>query len=111
MSFWTTQGTQKKMPSQTLIDLSRWQFATTAAFHMTFPALSVGLAIFLVICYGCYYKTGNPLYLQMFRFWRKIFAIGFALGVVSATTSRSACPMPRACSISTTSPATNPFRA
>ena len=50
---------------------------------MTFPALSVGLAIFLVICYGAYYRTGNPLYLQMFRFWRKIFAIGFALGVVS----------------------------
>ena len=71
------------MTSQTFIDLSRWQFATTAAFHMTFPALSVGLAIFLVICYGAYYRTGNPLYLQMFRFWRKIFAIGFALGVVS----------------------------
>ena len=44
------------MTSQTFIDLSRWQFATTAAFHMTFPALSVGLAIFLVICYGAYCK-------------------------------------------------------
>jgi cytochrome bd ubiquinol oxidase subunit I len=71
------------MTSQTFIDLSRWQFATTAAFHMTFPALSVGLAIFVAICYGLYYKTGNPLYLQMFRFWRSIFAIGFALGIVS----------------------------
>ena len=71
------------MSSQTFIDLSRWQFATTAAFHMTFPALSVGLAIFLAICYGLYYKTDNPLYLQMFRFWRSIFAIGFALGIVS----------------------------
>src|ERR1700721_116279 len=71
------------MNSQTFIALSRWQFATTAAFPMTFPALSVGLAIFLVICYGCYYKTGNPLYLQMFRFWRKIFAVGFGLGIVS----------------------------
>jgi cytochrome d ubiquinol oxidase subunit I len=71
------------MTSQTFIDLSRWQFATTAAFHMTFPALSVGLAIFLVICYGAYYRTGNPLYLQMFRFWRRIFAIGFALGIVA----------------------------
>ena len=50
---------------------------------MTFPALSVGLAIFLVICYGAYCRTGNPLYLQMFRFWRKIFAIGFALGIVA----------------------------
>src|SRR5437588_5772917 len=71
------------MTSQTFVDLSRWQFATTAAFPMTFPPLSVGLAIFLVICYGCYYKTGNPLYLQMFRFWRKIFAVGFGLGIVS----------------------------
>jgi cytochrome d ubiquinol oxidase subunit I len=71
------------MTSQTFIDLSRWQFATTAAFHMTFPALSVGLAIFLCILYGAYCKTGNPLYLQMFRFWRRIFAIGFALGIVS----------------------------
>jgi len=71
------------MTSQTFIDLSRWQFATTAAFHMTFPALSVGLAIFLCILYGAYCKTGNPLYLQMFRFWRSIFAIGFALGIVS----------------------------
>ena len=71
------------MNTQTFIDLSRWQFATTAAFHMTFPALSVGLAIFLCICYGAYCKTGNPLYLQMFRFWRRIFAIGFALGIVA----------------------------
>jgi cytochrome d ubiquinol oxidase subunit I len=74
---------RKEMTSQTFIDLSRWQFATTAAFHMTFPALSVGLAIFLVVCYGAYCKTGNPLYLQMFRFWRKIFALGFALGIVA----------------------------
>ena len=71
------------MPSTTFVDLSRFQFATTAAFHMTFPALSVGLAIFLVICYGAYCTTGNPLYLQMFRFWRKIFAVGFALGIVA----------------------------
>ena len=71
------------MSSTTFVDLSRFQFATTAAFHMTFPALSVGLAIFLTICYGAYCRTGNPVYLQMFRFWRKIFAVGFALGVVS----------------------------
>jgi cytochrome d ubiquinol oxidase subunit I len=37
----------------------------------------------LVFCYATYYRTGNPLYLQMFRFWRKIFAVGFALGIVS----------------------------
>jgi hypothetical protein len=38
------------MPSTTFVDLSRFQFARTAAFDMTFPALSVGLSIFLVIC-------------------------------------------------------------
>jgi cytochrome bd-type quinol oxidase subunit 1 len=37
----------------------------------------------VAICYGAYYKTNNPVYLQMFRFWRSIFAIGFALGIVS----------------------------
>jgi cytochrome d ubiquinol oxidase subunit I len=71
------------MASTTLIDLSRWQFATTAAFHMTFPALSVGLAVFLVICYASYCRTGKAVYLRMFRFWRKIFAVGFALGIVA----------------------------
>jgi cytochrome d ubiquinol oxidase subunit I len=50
---------------------------------MTFPALTVGMAIFVAICYGCYYRTGNPLYLQMFKFWRKILAFTFALGIVA----------------------------
>jgi cytochrome bd ubiquinol oxidase subunit I len=67
----------------TLLDLSRWQFATTVMFHMTFPAITVGLAIFLCVLYGMYWRTGSPVYLQMFRFWRRIFAVGFALGVVS----------------------------
>jgi cytochrome d ubiquinol oxidase subunit I len=67
----------------TLLDLSRWQFATTVMFHMTFPAITVGLAIFLSVLYGVHWRTGSPVYLQMFRFWRRIFAVGFALGVVS----------------------------
>jgi cytochrome bd ubiquinol oxidase subunit I len=71
------------MASSTFVDLSRAQFATTAAFHMTFPALTVGLSIFLVICYAAYCRTGKEIYLQMFRFWRKIFAVGFALGIVA----------------------------
>src|SRR6201987_965029 len=69
--------------SPTFVLLSRIQFATTAAFHMTFPALTVGLSIFVTICYGCYYRTGNAVYLQMFRFWRKILTVGFALGIVA----------------------------
>jgi cytochrome bd ubiquinol oxidase subunit I len=73
------------VPTPTLIELSRWQFAVTIAFHMTFPAITVGLAVFLSVVYGIYYRTRNPLYLQIFRFWKRIFAVGFALGVVAGT--------------------------
>jgi cytochrome d ubiquinol oxidase subunit I len=66
-----------------LLDLSRWQFALTVMFHMTFPAITVGLSILLSVLYGMHWRTGNPLYLQMFRFWRRIFAVGFAIGVVA----------------------------
>jgi cytochrome bd ubiquinol oxidase subunit I len=66
-----------------LLDLSRWQMATTLMFHMTFPAMTVGLSVFLCVLYGMYWRTGAAVYLQMFRFWRRIFAVGFALGVVS----------------------------
>ena len=66
-----------------LLELSRWQFAITVMFHMSFPAITVGLSIFLCILYGMFWKTGNPVYLQMFRFWRRIFAVGFAIGVVA----------------------------
>ena len=63
--------------------LSRWQFAITVMFHMTFPAITVGMSILLCVLYGMYWKTQKPVYLQMFRFWRRIFAVGFALGVVA----------------------------
>lgn len=66
-----------------LLDLSRWQFAITVMFHMTFPAITVGLSILLSILYGMHWRTGNPVHLQMFRFWRRIFAVGFAIGVVA----------------------------
>lgn len=66
-----------------LIDLSRWQFAITVMFHMTFPAITVGLSILLSVLYGMYWRTGAPIYLQLFRFWRRIFAVGFAIGVVA----------------------------
>jgi cytochrome d ubiquinol oxidase subunit I len=66
-----------------LVDLSRWQFALTVSFHMTFPAITVGLAVFLSVIYALYWRTKKPVYLQMFRFWRRIFAVGFALGVVA----------------------------
>ncbi|MFI1436352.1 cytochrome ubiquinol oxidase subunit I [Streptomyces lydicus] len=69
------------MDSSSVAELSRWQFAITAIFHMTFPALTVGLSVLLAVTYTVYVRTGNPLYLQIFRFWKKIFAVGFGLGV------------------------------
>jgi cytochrome bd ubiquinol oxidase subunit I len=66
-----------------LLDLSRWQFAITVLFHMTFPSITVGLSILLCVMYGMHWKTGKAVYLQMFRFWRRIFAVGFAIGVVA----------------------------
>jgi cytochrome d ubiquinol oxidase subunit I len=66
-----------------LLDLSRWQFALTVIFHMTFPAITVGLSIFLSVVYAMYWRTKRPVLLQIFRFWRRIFAVGFAIGVVA----------------------------
>ena len=66
-----------------LVDLSRLQFALTVAFHMTFPAFTVGLSVLLAILYGVYLRTNKHIYLVMYRFWRNIFAVGFGLGVVA----------------------------
>ncbi len=63
--------------------LSRFQFAFTIGFHYLFPPLSIGLGLFLVIMEGTYMKTKNKLYHEMTRFWVKIFALIFALGVAS----------------------------
>ena len=63
--------------------LSRIQFGLTIAFHYIFPPMSIGLSIILIIMEGIYLKTKNELYLQMTRFWVKIFGLIFALGVAS----------------------------
>jgi cytochrome d ubiquinol oxidase subunit I len=63
--------------------LSRIQFAFTIAFHYIFPPLSIGLGIILVIMEGIYLKTRKKIYHEMTRFWVKIFALTFAMGVAS----------------------------
>lgn len=63
--------------------LARIQFAFTIAFHYIYPPLSIGLGIFLVISEGMYMKTKNILYERITKFWVKIFALTFALGVAS----------------------------
>ncbi|GHO82678.1 cytochrome ubiquinol oxidase subunit I [Dictyobacter formicarum] len=66
-----------------LLAVSRLQFAITAAFHMIFPAITVGLSLFLVFLYGAYLRTNKEIYLTTYHFWRNIFAVGFGIGVVA----------------------------
>lgn len=63
--------------------LARIQFAFTVSFHFIFPAFSIGLASYLMVLEGLWLRTGRALYLDLFRYWIKIFAITFAMGVVS----------------------------
>lgn len=63
--------------------LARVQFAFTIAFHYIYPPLSIGLGLIMVIMEGLYLKTGNKVYETMCRFWTKIFALTFGIGVAT----------------------------
>ncbi|MDB5959570.1 MAG: cytochrome ubiquinol oxidase subunit [Massilia sp.] len=63
--------------------LARIQFAFTVSFHFLFPAVTIGLASYLAVLEGLWLKTGRDAYLDLFRYWVKIFALVFAMGVVS----------------------------
>jgi cytochrome d ubiquinol oxidase subunit I len=67
----------------TALLLARGQFAFTISFHFIFPAFSIGLASYLAVLEGLWLATGRAVYLALFRHWLKIFAIVFAMGVVS----------------------------
>jgi cytochrome d ubiquinol oxidase subunit I len=66
-----------------VLTLSRIQFGATIAFHYIYPPLSIGLGLLLVIMEGLWLKTGNNLYHQMARFWTRVFALTFAIGVAT----------------------------
>lgn len=63
--------------------LARAQFAFTVAFHIVFPAFSIGLASYLAVLEGLWLWTKRPVFHNVYRFWLRIFAVGFAMGVVS----------------------------
>ncbi|WP_298727681.1 cytochrome ubiquinol oxidase subunit I [uncultured Ferrovibrio sp.] len=71
---------------QALLDpvfLARLQFAFTVAFHIVFPAFTIGLASYLAVLEGLWLLTKREVYIQVFRFWLKPFAVVFGMGVVS----------------------------
>lgn len=63
--------------------LSRIQFGFVMSFHILFPAFTIGLASWLAFLAGMYLKTQRTLWRELYLFWLKIFAVSFALGVVS----------------------------
>jgi cytochrome d ubiquinol oxidase subunit I len=66
-----------------VLTLSRIQFGATIAFHYIYPPLSIGLGLMLVLMEGAWLRTGNNLYHQMARFWTRVFALTFAIGVAT----------------------------
>jgi len=63
--------------------LARIQFGFTISFHIIFPAITIGLASYLVVLEGCWLRTGNEVFRTLYLFWSKIFAVNFGMGVVS----------------------------
>jgi cytochrome bd ubiquinol oxidase subunit I len=63
--------------------LARIQFAFTVSFHIIFPALSIGLASYLAVLEGLWLATRRTVFLELFDYWKKLFAIVFGMGVVS----------------------------
>ncbi len=63
--------------------LARAQFAFTVSFHIIFPAFSIGLASYLAVLEALWLWTGRDVYLNLFNYWKTIFAVAFGMGVVS----------------------------
>lgn len=63
--------------------LARLQFAITIMFHYIYPPLSIGLGVVMVAMEGAYLKTKDPIYLKAAKFWTRIFALTFSMGVAT----------------------------
>lgn len=63
--------------------LSRLQFAFTMGYHILWPAFTIGLAWFIVFLGLAWFRTRNPVYKQLQRFWIRVFALAFGMGVVT----------------------------
>jgi len=63
--------------------LSRIQFAFLISFHIIFPAFTIGLAAWLATIEGAHLATGKAIYRRVFDFWLRVFAVSFAMGVVT----------------------------
>lgn len=67
----------------TALELARIQFGFTVSFHIIFPAITIGLASYLAVLEGLWLWKKEVVYRDLYHFWSKIFAVNFAMGVVS----------------------------
>jgi cytochrome bd ubiquinol oxidase subunit I len=67
----------------TALELARIQFGFTVSFHIIFPAITIGLASYLAVLEGLWLWKKDTVYRDLYHFWSKIFAVNFAMGVVS----------------------------
>ena len=67
----------------TALELARIQFGFTISFHIIFPAITIGLASYLAVLEGLWLWKKQPVYRDLYQYWLKIFAVAFAMGVVS----------------------------
>jgi len=74
------------MVTESVVDISRLQFAATAMYHFLFVPLTLGLSFLLAIMESVYVMTGRQVYKDMTRFWGKLFGINFAMGVATGIT-------------------------
>src|SRR5690242_2536425 len=63
--------------------LARAQFAFTIVFHIIFPSFTIGLSAYIATLGVVWLRTGEDRYQRLMRFWSRIFAVSFAMGVVS----------------------------
>ncbi|GAA4864587.1 cytochrome ubiquinol oxidase subunit I [Saccharopolyspora cebuensis] len=66
-----------------LLDIARWQFGITTVYHFLMVPLTIGLGVLVAGMQTAWYRTGNPRYLKMTKFWGKLMLINFAMGVVT----------------------------
>ena len=77
-----TAGEEEALPMEPFdaLTLARLQFAFTVSFHIFFPAFTIGLASYLAVLEGLWLFTGRPVFIAVFNYWKKIFAISFGMG-------------------------------
>ena len=63
--------------------LARLQFAFTIGFHILWPTLTIGLACFIAVLSGLWWRTGRAVYRDLMHFWLRIFALAFGMGVIT----------------------------